>query len=144
MASIRRHREVIQFTCGLMRDPGPLVEFVFESCIGTNLRTMRTGHCEEFCVTIDQDLLQAMYRESRVDLPGRSNLSRLWIVETLSYSKVKYIKFQLFRHNVYNIYIDLSSILDKYCEQEIILKLGPKELFLFSNYMNKYFTRIFW
>ena len=77
MDTIRRHREVIQFTCGLMRDPGPLVEFVFQSCIGINLRTMRTGHCEEFCVTIDQDLLQAIYGESRVDLPGTSNLSCL-------------------------------------------------------------------
>ena len=72
MDTMRRHREVIQFTCGLMKDPRPLVEFVFQSCIEANLHTMRTDHCEEFCVIIDQDLLQAIYRESRIALPGKS------------------------------------------------------------------------
>ena len=55
-------REVIPFTVGFMEDPGPLVDHVYQIFIAEMLKRDD--------IYVDMDLFQAIYRESRVQLPG--------------------------------------------------------------------------
>ena len=60
----RRYREVVIFTVGLMKDPRPLVDHIYEILIEYYLYNMRTGG-----LSIDEDLLKSLYTESTVSLP---------------------------------------------------------------------------
>ena len=61
------HREVIIFSVGLMKDPTPLVDHVYEMYIDHYLRRVRIGGSYP---TIDDYLFQSLYSESPVPLLG--------------------------------------------------------------------------
>ena len=62
--AVKRHRQVVTFTTGLMKDPRPLVQHVYEMQIEDYLNNMRTGGNP----LIDVDLLQSIHLESTVQL----------------------------------------------------------------------------
>ena len=64
---IEKHREVVKFTCGLMSDPRPLVDHVYTAFIEHVLEKMRSESDKPY---IDTSLLESLYRESTVPLPG--------------------------------------------------------------------------
>ena len=64
--AVKRHREVIIFTAGLMRDPRPLIHYVYEKLIEENLQWMRTG---DHNPSMDEGLFKSLYKESTVPLP---------------------------------------------------------------------------
>ena len=70
---IREHREVVLFACGLMSDPTPLVDHVYQKWIDNYLEEIRCDEYNEQDVykhDNDTDLLKALYAESKVQLPG--------------------------------------------------------------------------
>ena len=60
--AVRRHREAVLFTCGLMRDPAPLVDHVGSLCASWHLGAMRAGQY----YSDDGDLLNWLYTESNL------------------------------------------------------------------------------
>ena len=58
-----RHREVILFTSGLMKDPKPLINYLYEMQIEDYLNRMRTG---DDAPSIDADLFRLFYTEATV------------------------------------------------------------------------------
>ena len=64
---IIRHREVVLFTCGLMSDATPLVEFVYQTWIDSVREELRIARYPSF--SVDKELLQSMYAESTIALP---------------------------------------------------------------------------
>ena len=73
---IEKHREVVLFACGLMCDPTPLVDHVCQKWIDAYLEGITKGEydgCDEYGEyrhEYDTDLLQELYAESNVQLPG--------------------------------------------------------------------------
>ena len=61
-----RYREVVLFATGLMKDPGPLVQHVYEMQVEFYLNKMRTGGDDP---SIDTDLFKSLHVESTVPLP---------------------------------------------------------------------------
>ena len=62
-----KHSEVVKFVCGLMPDPRPLVDHVYTACIEHVLGQMKTL---PYIPDIDRSLLESLYQESAVPLPG--------------------------------------------------------------------------
>ena len=71
-----KHREVVLFACGLMSDPTPLVDHVYQKWINAYLEGIPKGEYDrydeygEYRYEYDTDLLEALYAESNVQLPG--------------------------------------------------------------------------
>ena len=65
--AIEKHREVVKFVCGLMSDPRPLVDHVYTLRNEYVLEEMRTSGDIPY---IDRSLLESLYQESAVPLPG--------------------------------------------------------------------------
>ena len=63
--AVNRHREVIVFTAGLMKDSRPLVQYVYEMQIENYLNRMRTSRSPP---SIDSDLFKSLQTESTVRL----------------------------------------------------------------------------
>ena len=64
----RRYREVVIFTVGLMKDPRPLVDHIYEMMVEFNLNKMRTeGGLGR--PSIDADLFKSLYTEATALLP---------------------------------------------------------------------------
>ena len=64
--AVRRYREVVLFVVGLMKDPRPLVQHVYEMWVEDYLYAMRTiGHIP----LIDFGLFKSLHAESTVPLP---------------------------------------------------------------------------
>ena len=63
--AVKRYREVIIFTVGLMKDPKPLVEHIYEIHEEWFLNGLRTDAAYE----IDVELFTSIYTESTVQLP---------------------------------------------------------------------------
>ena len=64
---IEKHREVVKFVCGLMPDPRPLVDHVYTALIEHQKEEMRSPDGTPY---IYRDLLESLYQESAVPLPG--------------------------------------------------------------------------
>ena len=62
----KRHREVVLFVVGLMKEPGPLAQFVYEMQIEYYLNKMRTGG--GLGPSIDTDLFKSLRAEFSVQL----------------------------------------------------------------------------
>ena len=62
--AVKRFRQVITFTTGLMKDPRPLVQYIYELQIEDYLTRMRTSGDP----SIDADLLKSLHTESKVRL----------------------------------------------------------------------------
>ena len=62
--AVKRYREVVTFTAGLMKDPRPLVQYTYEMQIEDYVNRMRTGGY----LLIDADLLKSLHTESIVRL----------------------------------------------------------------------------
>ena len=60
-----RYREVVLFVVGLMKDPRPLVHYLYEMQVENYLNEMRTGTYPD----IDTDLFKSLHAESTVPLP---------------------------------------------------------------------------
>ena len=71
---IIRHREVVLFTCGLMSDTTPLVEFVYQTWIDSVREELRIARYPSF--SVDKELFQSMYAESTIALPDEPCHSR--------------------------------------------------------------------
>ena len=69
--AVRRHREVIIFTSGLLPDPQPLVDHVYDTWIRKELNRMQqeTGS-RRYSPEVDIDLLRSLYTESTTELCG--------------------------------------------------------------------------
>ena len=76
---IKRYEEVVAFTCGQMKDPKPLVDYVYQTWIERELKWMRSSHWfeegrkqlrDEGTDVEDPSLFQSLYVESTVPLPG--------------------------------------------------------------------------
>ena len=63
--AVQRYREVVIFTTGLMKDPTPLLQHIYEMYIKDYLNWMRAGDL----LHIDKDLFKSMYSECTVPLP---------------------------------------------------------------------------
>ena len=63
--AVQRYREVVIYTVGLMKDPRPLVEHIYEMQIEKYLNKMRTVGYDP---SIDEDLFKSLYTESSVEL----------------------------------------------------------------------------
>ena len=63
--AVKRYREVILFTTGLMKDSRPIVQYVYEMQVEDYLNEMRKG--AEF-PSIDDDLFKSLHSESTVPL----------------------------------------------------------------------------
>ena len=64
--ALKRYREVVTFTTGLMKDPRPLVQYIYELQIEDYLNRMRSGGDP----SIDAELLKSLHKESAVQLFG--------------------------------------------------------------------------
>ena len=64
-----KHREVVLFAVGLMSDPTPLVDHVYQMLINDRLKQMRSGE-HYYSSLSDNELLKSLYTESQVQLPG--------------------------------------------------------------------------
>ena len=62
--AVRRYREVVIFVVGLMKDPRPLLQHIYEMQVEVYLYEMRTG----IPPSIDTDLLKSFHVESTVRL----------------------------------------------------------------------------
>ena len=62
---VNRHREVVVFTAGLMKDSRPLVQYIYEMQIENYLHRMRTSRSPP---SIDSDLFRSLQTESTVRL----------------------------------------------------------------------------
>ena len=62
---VKRHREVIIFSTGLMKDPRPLINYLYEMQVEEYLSKMRSSGRP----SIDADLFQSLHDESTVKLP---------------------------------------------------------------------------
>ena len=62
-----KHPEVVLFVCGLMSDPTPLVDQVYQMWINGHLEAIKNGELYH-----NTYLLQELYAESNVQLPGSS------------------------------------------------------------------------
>ena len=76
---IRKYEEVVIFVCGLMKDPRPLVDHVYESYIEWTLDVTKTNPSDEETerqlesqgkIAADLSLFYSLYAESSVPLPG--------------------------------------------------------------------------
>ena len=76
---IRKYEEVVAFVCGLMKDPRPLIDHVYESYIEWTLDVTTTNSNDEETerqlefqgkIVTDLNLLHSLYAESSVPLPG--------------------------------------------------------------------------
>ena len=76
---VLRHVDTILFTCGQMSCPKHLVDHIFQACIQRCLNVLRTFHFEKSVLDVletlgreieERQLLQLLYTESRVPLPG--------------------------------------------------------------------------
>ena len=67
LESLRRHREVIVFACGIMADPSRLVDHVFSTSIQTKTGTSFEGHGISW---LEGVLFESMYTASKKALPG--------------------------------------------------------------------------
>ena len=63
--AVKRHREVILFTTGLMKDPRPIVQYVYEMQVEDYLNEMRTG---DEIPSIDDNLFKSLHAEYTVRL----------------------------------------------------------------------------
>ena len=63
-----KHREVVLYAVGLMSDPTPLVDHVYQKLINDILKQMRNNNY--YYSLYDTHLLQTLYCESQVQLPG--------------------------------------------------------------------------
>ena len=75
-----RHSEVLMFCSGLMKDPRPLVEHVYQMYIERQLNVTRTGEKDEEAERQleaqgksdrDSSLFRSLYTESTVPIPGQ-------------------------------------------------------------------------
>ena len=64
--AVTRHKEVIIFTVGLLKDPTPLIDYVYDMYIEKNLETVRSV---DHFVRIDRSLFYSLYHESVVPFP---------------------------------------------------------------------------
>ena len=62
--AVQRYKEVVVFVVGLMKDPEPLVQFVYEMQVEDYLNNITTGNRP----SIDADLLKSLDKESTVRL----------------------------------------------------------------------------
>ena len=76
---IRKYEEVVTFVCGLMKDPKPLVDHIYESYIAWTLDVATSNPSDEETerqlesqgkMADDLSLFKALYAESTVALPG--------------------------------------------------------------------------
>ena len=67
---IEQHREVVLFTCGLMCDPTPLVDHVYQVWIDEHLEEIKSKNYYTYTRHMNTDLLETLYTESKVQLPG--------------------------------------------------------------------------
>ena len=70
MAHIKKYKEVVIFLCGLMSDPTPLVQHVYEMCVQEKQRKMAEGENPSIRWE-ERHLFQSLYNESGTPLPGR-------------------------------------------------------------------------
>ena len=66
------YREVVLFACGLMSDPTPLVDHVYQMWIEKELKEIRKGEYDGYGgykYKYNTDLLEEIYAESKVQLP---------------------------------------------------------------------------
>ena len=68
LSDIQNHREVVWFPVGLMSDPTPLVDHVYQMLIDDGLKEMKAEYHSSSLY--DTDLLKSLYTESQVQLPG--------------------------------------------------------------------------
>ena len=66
---IKDHREAVLFAVGLMSDPTPLVDHVYQMKIDEKLAEMRKEN-DFFTSEYYDDLLKSLYAESKIQLPG--------------------------------------------------------------------------
>ena len=66
--AVRKHREVVKFVCGLMPDPRPLVDHIYTTLHEYILGNM--GKDQKIIPHFDTSLLESLYQESAVLLPG--------------------------------------------------------------------------
>ena len=66
--AVMRYREVILFTVGLLPDPQPLVDHVYEMWIQKELERMK--ETAKYAPEVDIDLFRSLYTESTVELRG--------------------------------------------------------------------------
>ena len=76
---VKKHEEVVVFTCGLMESPEPLVDHVYELYKEREITWVRTNtwdkqkerHLASLGINVlDRRLYDSLYAESRVPLPG--------------------------------------------------------------------------
>ena len=65
--SIKRHREVVFFITGLLPDPKPMVDHVYQMWLDMELNKLRIGSV--YIPTIDETIFKSLYAESAVPLP---------------------------------------------------------------------------
>ena len=70
MVHIRKYREVVIFLCGLMSDPTPIVQHVYEMCVQEKQQKMVEGD-NPLIRWEERHLFQSLYNESGIPLPGR-------------------------------------------------------------------------
>ena len=79
--TIVRYEEVIVFTCGLMKDPTPLIDYVYNMFNEFNLKYVKYWKIQLHeeteknlnlleKTTINFDFFQSLYSESKISLPG--------------------------------------------------------------------------
>ena len=74
MEHIRKYTEVVIFLCGLMSDPTPLVQHVYEMCVQEKQQKMVEGENPSIRWE-ERHLFQSLYTESAIPLPGRPLLN---------------------------------------------------------------------
>ena len=99
---IGKHWVVVKFTCGLMPDLRPLVDHVYITYIEHLLDKMRSEASQRY---IDTSLLESLYQESAVPLPGSA------------------------RHNQHINYYDHSGY---YWDDDTTPMFTPSKLYLFN------------
>ena len=67
---MRNHTEVVAFTCGLLPDPTPLVDIAYTMFFNLTLFHISTDYGRSTTYPHNAVLLESLYRESNIPLPG--------------------------------------------------------------------------
>ena len=113
MEHIRKCKEVVIFLCGLMSDPTPLVKHVYEMCVKEKQQKMVEGENPSIRWE-ERDMLQSLYRESPIPLPGKP-LHNAYI----NYYSHEYYEGEL---DVSPVYTPSQLFIFKYISKELVCK----------------------
>ena len=107
---ILRHKDVIVFVCGLMTDPTPFVDYVYQTCQGRD----HTDALDSLFTSQELELFSALFVESKVQLNGNyvHNKHVNYFDHKLDERKGQPLDTQMYSRSKEYIFLDLKATVD--------------------------------